>query len=164
MARTIYGHVEVGRKVYLVFRPLNAGVIIEVLPQATRTVNSVGGNEYTYTPPPNARVRWLNGTVTEVPSGALSDFDALIQDHEKKLSTHLATRAKLEAMAQQLGACTRPPEGWSCSREPGHEGPCAARPIRLSKPGHEGTYWCCEADFGKHENECPNYSEEAHAS
>jgi hypothetical protein len=26
-------------------------------------------------------------------------------------------------------ACTLPPPGWSCSREPGHDGPCAARPI-----------------------------------
>lgn len=25
--------------------------------------------------------------------------------------------------------CTVPPEGWSCSREPGHEGPCAASPV-----------------------------------
>lgn len=24
--------------------------------------------------------------------------------------------------------CTRPPAGWSCSRNPGHEGPCAATP------------------------------------
>lgn len=25
--------------------------------------------------------------------------------------------------------CTRPPIGWYCSREPGHKGPCAARPV-----------------------------------
>lgn len=24
--------------------------------------------------------------------------------------------------------CTLPPSGWWCSREPGHDGPCAARP------------------------------------
>ena len=24
--------------------------------------------------------------------------------------------------------CTVPPEGWWCSRGPGHDGPCAARP------------------------------------
>jgi hypothetical protein len=24
--------------------------------------------------------------------------------------------------------CTVPPPGWTCSREPGHDGPCAARP------------------------------------
>jgi hypothetical protein len=27
-----------------------------------------------------------------------------------------------------VGACTRPPPGWSCSRGAGHEGPCAASP------------------------------------
>lgn len=26
------------------------------------------------------------------------------------------------------GICTIPPEGWWCSRAPGHEGPCAAAP------------------------------------
>ncbi len=26
--------------------------------------------------------------------------------------------------------CQLPPPGWWCSREPGHEGPCAARPIK----------------------------------
>lgn len=25
--------------------------------------------------------------------------------------------------------CTVPPEGWKCSREPGHDGPCAASPV-----------------------------------
>ena len=25
-----------------------------------------------------------------------------------------------------MNICTIPPAGWSCSREPGHEGPCAA--------------------------------------
>jgi len=24
--------------------------------------------------------------------------------------------------------CNKPPKGWWCSREPGHTGPCAARP------------------------------------
>lgn len=28
--------------------------------------------------------------------------------------------------------CTVPPEGWSCSREPGHEGPCAASPVGVN--------------------------------
>jgi hypothetical protein len=27
------------------------------------------------------------------------------------------------------GRCRIPPEGWWCSREPGHDGPCAARPV-----------------------------------
>lgn len=28
------------------------------------------------------------------------------------------------------GACTVPPEGWSCSRGAGHGGPCAASPTK----------------------------------
>lgn len=28
-----------------------------------------------------------------------------------------------------MSICTIPPAGWSCSREPGHDGPCAARRI-----------------------------------
>lgn len=34
--------------------------------------------------------------------------------------------------------CELPPEGWWCSREPGHDGPCAARP---GSPAWEGPYW-----------------------
>lgn len=30
--------------------------------------------------------------------------------------------------------CMRPPPGWWCSREPGHSGPCAARPAPTSPP------------------------------
>jgi hypothetical protein len=33
-----------------------------------------------------------------------------------------------------LKRCERPPEGWECSREPGHEGPCAARQIIAECP------------------------------
>lgn len=29
--------------------------------------------------------------------------------------------------------CTRPPKGWFCTREFGHEGPCAARPLSILK-------------------------------
>jgi hypothetical protein len=25
--------------------------------------------------------------------------------------------------------CERPPDGWTCSREPGHDGPCAESPV-----------------------------------
>lgn len=30
--------------------------------------------------------------------------------------------------AEDMSQCTIPPPGWWCSREPGHDGPCAARP------------------------------------
>lgn len=32
-------------------------------------------------------------------------------------------------------ACTIPPKGWWCSREAGHEGPCAARPVEKTYRG-----------------------------
>jgi len=32
--------------------------------------------------------------------------------------------------------CTMPPIGWACTREPGHEGPCAAVPVVLTSG------WC----------------------
>lgn len=31
--------------------------------------------------------------------------------------------------------CTLPPEGWHCSRRPGHPGPCAARPTEDTMVG-----------------------------
>ena len=30
--------------------------------------------------------------------------------------------------------CPIPPKGWWCSREAGHEGPCAAQPVNLTAP------------------------------
>lgn len=33
------------------------------------------------------------------------------------------------------GICTIPPEGWWCSRKPGHGGPCAARPMEEPDEG-----------------------------
>jgi hypothetical protein len=30
--------------------------------------------------------------------------------------------------------CLRPPQGWLCSRSPGHKGPCAARPMQTLSP------------------------------
>lgn len=32
--------------------------------------------------------------------------------------------------------CGRPPTGWKCTREPGHEGPCAASQVINVKPVH----------------------------
>ncbi len=31
--------------------------------------------------------------------------------------------------------CHTPPKGWECTRQPGHEGPCAAVPSKKKKPG-----------------------------
>ena len=38
---------------------------------------------------------------------------------------------KLDAeAAPEPESCTVPPEGWYCTRQKGHEGPCAAHPMR----------------------------------
>lgn len=33
--------------------------------------------------------------------------------------------------------CTVPPPGWRCTREPGHDGPCAALPVEETLTGKE---------------------------
>jgi hypothetical protein len=42
-----------------------------------------------------------------------------------------------------MTVCTKPPPGWRCTREEGHDGPCAAEPLTCGKT--EG--WC---------EDCPN--------
>jgi hypothetical protein len=37
-------------------------------------------------------------------------------------------KAESAAVIEGLARCTKPPMGWSCSRDEGHEGPCAAAP------------------------------------
>jgi hypothetical protein len=46
----------------------------------------------------NVRVQWIDGSVQETDTCSLKDFDALIADHQKKLSTHLAALKKLETL------------------------------------------------------------------
>ena len=44
-----------------------------------------------------------------------------------------------------MTACTVPPKGWWCSREAGHEGPCAARRKFRIPPS---TYFCIYLTIG----------------
>jgi hypothetical protein len=37
-----------------------------------------------------------------------------------------------EVDALIAGRCTVPPQGWLCTREPGHEGPCAAHQVHVN--------------------------------
>jgi hypothetical protein len=34
-------------------------------------------------------------------------------------------------LTASLDACPLPPRGWRCTREPGHNGPCAAVPVNV---------------------------------
>jgi hypothetical protein len=40
-----------------------------------------------------------------------------------------------DANANRTPVCSRPPEGWTCSRTAGHEGPCAASPDGCGRNG-----------------------------
>jgi hypothetical protein len=42
-----------------------------------------------------------------------------------------AARERSSAGETTPPACDVPPAGWTCSREAGHDGPCAARPLNL---------------------------------
>lgn len=44
--------------------------------------------------------------------------------------------------------CTVPPEGWECSREPGHDGPCAATKKRPTVHEHKGEPMTVDPDPG----------------
>jgi hypothetical protein len=49
---------------------------------------------------------------------------AISEDSEEH---HPTSKIRTEETLRTKGACTLPPLGWWCSREAGHEGPCAAR-------------------------------------
>lgn len=42
-------------------------------------------------------------------------------------------------MEDEAASCSRPPVGWSCSRQEGHSGPCAAREATKDPQGHKDT-------------------------
>jgi hypothetical protein len=94
MAKTAYLP-RVGQRVYKCYRPTNPGVIREVIPQ--ETIQTPAGQ--THTPTPHVRVFWLDGTVTTGSSLGLMDFDALIDDHHKKLDTHRLNRIRLNVLS-----------------------------------------------------------------
>lgn len=59
---------------------------------------------------------------------ANADFAAAANPEQVLALIALARRAQPEGEATQT-ACTVPPEGWYCTRAPGHDGPCAAWPV-----------------------------------
>lgn len=62
--------------------------------------------------------------------------------------------------------CGKPPTGWSCTREPNHEGPCAAIQVVDTKPKHVDctTYTDYQPGFGlyKEQREAINMWIEEH--
>ena len=96
MAKMIYSDPKVGQRVYVSYSPKQAGVIIEII--GPNKVKRLDGSEVV-TCFHDVRVKWVNGTEGKTTTHGLADFDALIEDHKKKLLTHQVTLAKLEALA-----------------------------------------------------------------
>lgn len=78
----------VGQIVYRVCRPLNPGRIEAVIPSVKSGA---------YRPRPEVRVTWKNGTQETVSGLQLMDFAALVDDHRKKLLTHVKNLKELQA-------------------------------------------------------------------
>lgn len=82
MAKTI--EPRIGQRVYRAYSPQTAGVIINVR------------RKHQHSHPATVDVAWTNGQLElDVREWDLRDFEALIEDHKKKLETHLATLDKL---------------------------------------------------------------------
>ena len=84
--------VKIGQNVYRHYRPQVAGKIVEVM--GSVDVKRPDGSIYV-TSFLRVRVKWVNGKESEHSTAELTDFDELIEDHKRKLKTHLATLAKL---------------------------------------------------------------------
>ena len=82
--------VPVGTLGYFAFNPKKVCKVIENLD----CVPCVNKQYYTRT----LRVRWNNGKEEVVSAHSLSDFNALIEDHQKKLDTHLKMKKTMESL------------------------------------------------------------------
>ena len=88
-----YEDPKVGDLVYEHYSPKKAGKIVEV-------VGRIPPNRPGYVCPFfRVKVRWAkDGAISETSSNALVGFQDLIDDHQKKLATHLAMKAKLDLL------------------------------------------------------------------
>lgn len=84
MSKPIY-QATPGQLVYEVGCPKRAGIVI--------SNNNIPGKYFGL-----ATVKWVDGITTTIKCQCLNDFQALIDDHKKKLNTHLATLTKLQAL------------------------------------------------------------------
>ena len=86
---------KVGQFVYKPYAPTKAGVITMVGNEHVIT-NKNTGVVYVCPGDFEVNVTWSDGTTTCERSSYLNDFMALVEDHKKKLNTHLQTWAKLK--------------------------------------------------------------------
>jgi hypothetical protein len=80
-------HPKIGMNVYQPFAPAKAGILTAIVGKVSNF-----GDRYM------VNVLWLNGEKTTQPSDNLNDLDALIEDHKKKLATHLKTLDLLKGL------------------------------------------------------------------
>ena len=77
---------KVGDFVYKPYSPNKAGKVVKV-------------QEGDHQCDPLLTIKWLDGTTTEdLIEWRVSDFEALLEDHKKKVRTHQATLKKLEEL------------------------------------------------------------------
>ena len=92
MAYPVYNPI-VGQLVYKSFSPVQAGKIVAIVRCEDEGDEIDSCSEY------EVRVKWIkNGEESIVSTRGLNDFKALIEEHQKKLDTHLRTKEKLELL------------------------------------------------------------------
>jgi len=87
-------------------------------------------------------VGWKSDLRVEMLRKRLADVEAL-RRHDQwargeieldgTISREQAERLARHRLRADLNQCRQPPAGWECTREPGHEGPCAAVPSTIRK-------------------------------
>jgi hypothetical protein len=85
--------VIVGQLVYQSYAPQKAGKVTAVHPESEATLTAQVGYATV-----EATVLWHNGKTSRVSIFGLSDFRALVADHERKLENHRRMLKKLEAL------------------------------------------------------------------
>lgn len=87
---------NIGDYVYESYKPLNPGKVIRTISDTTHTEEDPsiqGGITFHEN---ILEVKFLNGETKLINTMHLADFQELIDDHKKKLQTHLNNKAKLD--------------------------------------------------------------------
>lgn len=76
----------------------------------------------------NGEGEWVSLTKEDADSGFGIMWDMYFMYAKPLPGRRTDRRPGARAMVDFESGCQVPPRGWWCSREPGHEGPCAAYP------------------------------------
>ena len=92
---------KVGKFVYRPYGAQNPGKIKKILPKGTPLTKGTldyGTIKIPIRSNSPVEVAWIDGTTTIEDAEHLSDFDALIADHQKKLNTHTSKLPALQKL------------------------------------------------------------------